>query len=223
MPNVMGREFPYTADGMAAAQQYEQAMGMRGGGSMGFRPIGMQVGGMMGQEAAEGGGLIDRSARGETERTEALTDLIIKKASNSDAGAEEREKLEMLGPGIYGSSRERLIPYLMSMTGMGPDTFAPMSTEELQIAYKKLTEQKLNAANQQVLPLPDNLEIFKLMEQQRQPMPMQPMPENMGNLGRIEAMVPTDYYPPETRESNQPYYPELPMMAGGGIMSLRGY
>ena len=41
MPNVMGREFPYTAEGMAAAQQYEQAMGMRGGGMMGFRPVGM--------------------------------------------------------------------------------------------------------------------------------------------------------------------------------------
>ena len=37
MPNVMGREFPYTAEGMAAAQQYSQAMGMRDGGMMGFR------------------------------------------------------------------------------------------------------------------------------------------------------------------------------------------
>ena len=45
MPNVMGQEFPYTPEGMAAAQQYAQAMGMRGGGSMGFRPIGMQEGG----------------------------------------------------------------------------------------------------------------------------------------------------------------------------------
>ena len=56
MPNVMGREFPYTAEGMAAAQQYEQAMGVRGGGMMGFRPVGMQGGGMMGQEAVVGGG-----------------------------------------------------------------------------------------------------------------------------------------------------------------------
>ena len=45
MPNVMGREFPYTAEGMAAAQQYSQAMGMRDGGSMGFRPIGYDNGG----------------------------------------------------------------------------------------------------------------------------------------------------------------------------------
>ena len=45
MPNVMGREFPYTPEGMAAAQQYSQAMGMRDGGPMGFRPVGMQAGG----------------------------------------------------------------------------------------------------------------------------------------------------------------------------------
>jgi hypothetical protein len=36
----MGREFPYTPQGMAAARQYSQAMGMRDGGSMGFRPVG---------------------------------------------------------------------------------------------------------------------------------------------------------------------------------------
>ena len=40
MPNVMGREFPYTPQGMAEAQQYRQALGMRDGGSMGFRPVG---------------------------------------------------------------------------------------------------------------------------------------------------------------------------------------
>jgi len=46
MPNVMGREFPYTPEGMAAAQQYRQAIGMRDGGMMGFRPIGMAGGGV---------------------------------------------------------------------------------------------------------------------------------------------------------------------------------
>jgi len=47
MPNVMGREFPYTPQGMAAAQQYRQALGMRDGGPMGFRPVGMSIGGML--------------------------------------------------------------------------------------------------------------------------------------------------------------------------------
>ena len=45
MPNVMGREFPYTPQGMAAAQQYRQALGMRDAGPMGFRPVRMQTGG----------------------------------------------------------------------------------------------------------------------------------------------------------------------------------
>ena len=45
MPNVMGREFPYTPEGMAAAQQYSQSIGMRDGGPMGFRPVGMGIGG----------------------------------------------------------------------------------------------------------------------------------------------------------------------------------
>ena len=72
MPNVMGREFPYTPEGMAAAQQYRQAIGMRDGGMMGFRPIGMQTGG-----AADSGrapevmaifqGLVDVTQSGSTQ------------------------------------------------------------------------------------------------------------------------------------------------------------
>ena len=48
MPNVMGREFPYTPQGMAQAQQYKEALGMRDGGSMGFRPVGYEAGGPVG-------------------------------------------------------------------------------------------------------------------------------------------------------------------------------
>ena len=50
MPNVMGREFPYTPQGMAEAQQYSQSLGMRDGGSMGFRPVGYANGGAAGSE-----------------------------------------------------------------------------------------------------------------------------------------------------------------------------
>ena len=55
MPNVMGREFPYTPEGMAAAEQYEQSMGMRDGGMLGFRPIGMARGGVAHPGGAPGG------------------------------------------------------------------------------------------------------------------------------------------------------------------------
>ena len=50
MPNVMGREFPYTPEGMAQAEQYKQAMGMRGGGMLGFRPVGYQDGDLVDEE-----------------------------------------------------------------------------------------------------------------------------------------------------------------------------
>jgi hypothetical protein len=46
MPNVAGREFSYTPEGMAAADRYRQSQGMRYGGPMGFRPLGMDNGGM---------------------------------------------------------------------------------------------------------------------------------------------------------------------------------
>ena len=45
MPNVAGREFSYTPQGKAAAEQYKQSLGMRGGRMMGFRPVGYQDGG----------------------------------------------------------------------------------------------------------------------------------------------------------------------------------
>ena len=72
MPNVMGREFPYTPEGMAAAQQYAQAMGMRDGGMMGFRPLGMQAGGVPVADAAPDvraifQGLVDATQSGSTQ------------------------------------------------------------------------------------------------------------------------------------------------------------
>jgi hypothetical protein len=47
MPNVAGREFPYTPQGMAAADRYRQSQGMRHGGPMGFRPLGYQDGSLV--------------------------------------------------------------------------------------------------------------------------------------------------------------------------------
>ena len=53
MPNVAGREFPYTPQGMAAAEQYKQSLGMRGGGMMGFRPVGYRDGDLVEDPAEE--------------------------------------------------------------------------------------------------------------------------------------------------------------------------
>ena len=50
MPNIAGREFSYTPQGMAAAEQYKQSLGMRGGGMMGFRPVGYADGDLVESE-----------------------------------------------------------------------------------------------------------------------------------------------------------------------------
>jgi len=52
MPNVMGREFQYTPQGMADADQYRRSLGMRDGGPMGFRPLGYAGGGSMSSRPA---------------------------------------------------------------------------------------------------------------------------------------------------------------------------
>ena len=73
MPNVMGREFPYTPEGMAAAQQYKQAIGMRDGGMMGFRPIGYADGDLV--EAGNAAMETYRSFQEALENTSSPTDL----------------------------------------------------------------------------------------------------------------------------------------------------
>ena len=140
----------------------------RDGGMMGFRPVGMQGGGMMGQGAAEGGGMTD-------------------------------------------ASRAAIIEQLMSMTGMRAPTFIEMTNEQLMTALQKVEADALKA----------------LEMQQMQQMPMPPTTKSptlgsgvTGSPGYDPAI---NTYTPPLPESNQPYYPELPMMAGGGIMSLRGY
>ena len=133
----------------------------RDGGMMGFRPVGMEVGGMMGQGAAGSGG---------------MTDAV----------------------------RAAIIEQLMSMTGMRAPTFIEMTNEQLMTALRKVEADALRALEMQQMPMP---------------------PTALGsgvttNPGFDPA---TNTYTPPLPESNQPYYPELPRMAGGGIMSLRGY
>tara|TARA_R110000796_G_scaffold127885_1_gene243304 strand:+ start:1107 stop:1790 length:684 start_codon:yes stop_codon:yes gene_type:complete len=48
----MGREFQYTPQGMADADQYRRSLGMRDGGPMGFRPLGYAGGGSMSSRPA---------------------------------------------------------------------------------------------------------------------------------------------------------------------------
>jgi len=78
MPNVAGREFAYTPQGMAAAEQYKQSLGMRGGGMMGFRPVGYADG-----DLVEAGGINPLVATGQGRRSvsnaiDTVKDLVQK-------------------------------------------------------------------------------------------------------------------------------------------------
>lgn len=86
MPNVMGREFPYTPEGMAAADQYRRTFGMRDGGMMGFRPIGMQEGGSADTTAIVQG-LYDVMGRGTTDEVRDYIDrhrMILENSTKID-------------------------------------------------------------------------------------------------------------------------------------------
>ena len=155
MPNVMGREFPYTAEGMAAAQQYSQGMGMRDGGSMGFRPVGYDEGGPVGY--ADGDVVLD------------------------------------------DQSRAAVIEKLMDMTGMGPNTFVPLTNGQLINAVQKVEADAL-AAQMQQMQGPAGL-----MAPTQQMAPAMPDPTGVPPEGGDQMLMPR------------------PGMAGGGIMSLRGY
>jgi len=196
MPNVMGREFPYTAEGMAAAQQYSQAMGMRDGGSMGFRPVGYDEGGPVGY--ADGDVVLD------------------------------------------DQSRAAVIEKLMDMTGMGPNTFVPLTNGQLINAVQKVEADALAAQMQQMQ------QMAPMMEEQIQPMqqmaPAIRVGKDFGD-GRISNLDAAAYqklvaettmpdptgFPPEGGDQMLMSRPGMSSMrdnigmAGGGIMSLRGY
>ena len=110
MPNVMGREFPYTPQGMAAARQYSQAMGMRDGGSMGFRPVGYADGDfVMDSETRSAiiGKLMDMTGMGPNTfvdlSNEQLTAAVQK--VEADALAAQMQQEQRSAPSAFGDAR----------------------------------------------------------------------------------------------------------------------
>ena len=163
MPNVMGREFPYTPEGMAAAEQYKQAMGMRDGGMMGFRPLQMQGGGTVQPASGPQVGadvmavfqdLVDLTQRGSTAEVRAYVGAhrpTLDKLANTlprgqanfvqnilDSFAAPSEQGGNLVPGTLGSE-------------LGVDTFLqgapadapPMSDRDLADLYRVVPERRM--------------------------------------------------------------------------------
>ena len=123
MPNVMGREFPYTAEGMAAAQQYSQAMGMRDGGMMGFRPIAMADAGDVEAKA---------TARGFYDLMSSGTEKEIRQYI--DENRTELETIAQLPDKMFNTLRDVLrrnpieeVPYRQTEYGLAPGSLGMLT------------------------------------------------------------------------------------------------
>ena len=198
MPNVMGREFPYTPEGMAAAEQYKQSVGMRDGGSMGFRPVGYATG-SPGVAVGDEIGINPLVATGMGRRA----------AESGDMGL-----------------KEGLIEKIMQITGMTDvGTLLEMSVPDLQNALSGLlgNEQGMPTTEQGMMP-PGQM----MSPPDMRPSPeMMPSPEMTENLGRINSQdyIPGNM-PPVTEEQRRVM--ETPGGIGGGyrnggLASLRRY
>ena len=197
MPNVMGREFPYTPEGMAAAEQYKQSVGMRDGGSMGFRPVGYAYG-SPGVPVGDEIGVNSLVATGMGRRA----------AESGDMGL-----------------KEGLIEKIMQITGMTDvGTLLEMSVPDLQNALSGLlgneqgmpsTEQGMMPPGQMMAPPP---------EQMMAP-PSEMGAGNISQPGGVPPINSQDYMPGNMPPSPQPNVGD--QIGGGyrngGLASLRRY
>ena len=230
MPNVMGREFPYTAEGMAAAQQYEQAMGVRGGGMMGFRPVGMEEGGdadmvrladtlyalMQGGSVEQVNNFIRENLPGLKMAAEIQDSKfnMLRGALRQNAQMQQMPQrspaAEFIGaPADMGSMMPGIDPLVA--TGLGRRMAKDIG--ETRISNTDL--QNLQGTMGSMMPEIDPLVLTGLGRRMAEDIGETRISDtDLQNLKRtMGSMTPT----------NKPYYPELPRMAGGGIMSLRGY
>ena len=199
MPNVMGREFPYTPEGMAAAEQYRRTLGMRDGGMMGFRPIGMQEGGVPSPEAVGiYDGLVNKTREGTTEQVAAYV------ANNWD---DLNNILARLPPGqarFVASLLARFPrPEISLQAPQGqPDITAPLDRYPMDEALQQL-ETSAHERQHSIAPFLEGVLLPP------EPMPPEPMPpEPMPYFNPDDIAVANGGY--ITRNRNR-----------GGIMSLR--
>ena len=213
MPNVAGREFPYTPQGMASADRYRQSLGMRHGGPMGFRPVGYAHG-----DLVEDGGNLGRLSGAEAD------------------GLSEPFSYD-------SESRAAIIEKIMSLTGMqDPLVLLELSDEQLRAALAKVEKEALTREMlpPQGMPRPLDRDIDMLMPPQPMPppltqpqmppqMPPQPMPlmppqgiprpSDRGPAGIYRESGRFEDIPGVDRETGD-YYPPSERRHGG-VMSIR--
>ena len=160
MPNVMGREFPYTPQGMAAAEQYKQAMGMRDGGMMGFRPLQMQGGGTVTDLMAIVRELTDLEQNPEV-TTEQVKDFVIKNKNGLLEAAEKNPE--------FAAYLQRMIT-----------RFAPQQTPDAILNDPPSPPPETMPSPEMRMPSPEQGEQFLMPRPEMAPRPEMRMPPEQG-------------------------------------------
>ena len=236
MPNVMGREFPYTPQGMAEAEQYRQAVGMRGGGMMGFRPVGYQTGGVIDRDDsfAEGEAFDQATREAIIENIMELTGMkdpsslfdlsdeqlmaaqqnlmAASAAANAPPPAYPPGVREMLGQGVGDSRSSDQDARAMQRLGQEFDfeTIAPF-----QKIYDYET-QLLRERSAPYMMAEDERAAGTSAQQVQQMREIRKIMEQMDNQRAFEEAA--QYAPVQGMTEDMPVG-----MKRGGIMSLRGY
>jgi hypothetical protein len=231
MPNVMGREFPYTPQGMAEAQQYKEALGMRDGGSMGFRPVGYDVGGEVGlkerliEEIMQITGMTDVGT---------LLEMSVPDLQNALSGLLGNEQ-GMMPPGQMMSPPDMRpnSPGVVPNEGGGFDYYPPQTGMEQTMPDP--TGVPPEGGDQMIMQRPYRFPVnpdtgSPWTDEERGPMRRTPKEDgrgyytgdNSGNMTSTMEFVPSRYPPGFFEDAIKPLQmPPPPVQrAGGGIMSL---
>ena len=210
MPNVAGREFPYTPQGMAAAEQYKQSLGMRGGGMMGFRPVGYADGDLVEQPES---GFLTPSER------EQLADFISISATGPGVSMYDLPYLRTLPD----SKLLELFQIYNKERAAGATPEADLDFEHnapLELDSRRLIDDYGTAAGPQIEPLTrdnpwaqaEKRAMIRSMAGQRRYETDPGLRQRFGDtLADLKGRFPYD----------APPYGQIPEMAHGGIMSLR--
>ena len=214
MPNVMGREFPYTPEGMAAAQQYRQALGMRDAGPMGFRPVRMRHGGVPAFAAppmapdvrAIFQGLVDVTRSGSPDDVRRYID---------DNRRDLNDLASMLPPGqaaFVQSTLDSFAPPLMPSQPMQPMQGADQVPPEQGGNLGRISDTELTGVGRRFAPFIDDIEAPRNLG-------LGPLVATGMGAGAAESSVGLGPYPPELEPEEQTPIPGP--MNRGGLMSLR--
>ena len=237
MPNVMGREFPYTPQGMAEAQQYRQALGMRDGGSMGFRPVGYADGDAV-DVNMEIYLAFNRALKEIPE--ENLNQYMYDNLGDLKSMADENPaRGDLLAAVMNKTGFEGYMRTLMQGAGrvgrdFGDSRISDRDLEQLRALggdFSYPPAQRSPPAQMQGLPQDVGVQqTLPPMQQKRNPPQQITKPTQQMRNPPQQITTPTQQMrnPPQGIEDFPGYDPNTneyfpPQMSGGGIMSLRGY